>query len=266
MSGDHSHGLVHDSIKRSREGVRAVAVALAVLGLTTLAQAVVYVASGSVALLADLIHNGGDALTAVPLGIAFLLRSERAERGAGLFVVAAIFVSACVAGVEAVSRLVHPGFVAATGADRLPDLVRYLRAAAVRLEALPERPERDRRRPRPVLLERKGADARQSPRRDHVFEKIAVRREVLGGQRIEIRNVVRRRRQAIGGAQRKAQLLAVRGVELDRREIVEHELQRIFVEVITLLGVRRRAEHVRIQTRRRIRVGLEPELLRLRSR
>ena len=59
------------------------------------------------ALLADLIHNFGDAATAFPLGIAFLLRSERAERGAGLFVVAAIFVSACVAGVEAVSRLIH---------------------------------------------------------------------------------------------------------------------------------------------------------------
>jgi cation diffusion facilitator family transporter len=61
-----------------------------------------------VALLADLIHNFGDALTAVPLGIAFLLRSERAEQAAGLFVVAAIFVSACVAGVEAVERLIHP--------------------------------------------------------------------------------------------------------------------------------------------------------------
>jgi cation diffusion facilitator family transporter len=105
---DHSHGLVDDSIKRSRAGVRAVAVALAVLGLTTVAQAVVFVASGSIALLADLIHNGGDALTAVPLGIAFLLRSERAERLAGLAVVAAIFVSACVAGAEAVHRLVEP--------------------------------------------------------------------------------------------------------------------------------------------------------------
>ena len=63
--------------------------------------------SGSVALLADVIHNFGDALTAVPLGIAFLLRSERAERGAGLFVVAAIFVSACVAGAEAVTRLIN---------------------------------------------------------------------------------------------------------------------------------------------------------------
>ena len=104
----HSHGLVHDSVKRSRAGVRAVVLALGILGLTALAQALVLALSGSVALLADLIHNFGDALTAVPLGIAFALRSERAERGAGLFVVAAIFVSACVAGVEAVLRIVHP--------------------------------------------------------------------------------------------------------------------------------------------------------------
>jgi cation diffusion facilitator family transporter len=104
----HSHGLVHESIKRSREGIRAVLLALGVLGLTAIAQTVVFSLSGSVALLADLIHNFGDALTAVPLGIAFLLRSERAERGAGLFVVAAIFISALVAGVEAVRRLIDP--------------------------------------------------------------------------------------------------------------------------------------------------------------
>jgi cation diffusion facilitator family transporter len=64
--------------------------------------------SGSIALLADLIHNFGDALTALPLGIAFALRSEVAERRAGLAVVAAIFISACVATLEAVNRLVHP--------------------------------------------------------------------------------------------------------------------------------------------------------------
>ena len=103
----HSHGLIDDSIKRSRDGVRAVVISLGVLGLAAVAQTVVFVVSGSVALLADLIHNFGDALTAVPLGIAFLLRSERAERTAGLFVVAAIFISACVAGVEAVQRLIH---------------------------------------------------------------------------------------------------------------------------------------------------------------
>jgi cation diffusion facilitator family transporter len=62
----------------------------------------------SIALLADLIHNFGDALTAVPVGIAFLLRSERAERYAGLAVVLAIFISACVAGYEAVLRLLDP--------------------------------------------------------------------------------------------------------------------------------------------------------------
>ena len=104
----HSHGLVHDSIKRSRAGLRAVLASLAVLGLAAALQTLVFVVSGSVALLADLIHNFGDALTAVPLGAAFLLRSQRAERTAGLFVVAAIFVSACVAGVEAISRLIHP--------------------------------------------------------------------------------------------------------------------------------------------------------------
>jgi cation diffusion facilitator family transporter len=104
----HSHGLVDRSILRSRRGLQAVGLSLAVLGLAAIGQTVVFIASGSIALLADLIHNFGDASTAIPLGIAFVLRSERAERIAGLFVVAAIFVSACVAGVEAVSRLIHP--------------------------------------------------------------------------------------------------------------------------------------------------------------
>lgn len=70
--------------------------------------AVFVLLSDSVALLADLIHNVGDAATAIPLGIAFALRSARAERVAGLFVVLAIFVSACVAGYEAIDRLVNP--------------------------------------------------------------------------------------------------------------------------------------------------------------
>lgn len=59
----HSHGLVHESIKRSREGLRAVGLALVVLGATAIAQLAAFVASGSVALLADLIHNFGDAAT-----------------------------------------------------------------------------------------------------------------------------------------------------------------------------------------------------------
>ena len=115
-SHGHSHGLVDDSIKRSREGVRAVALALLVLGVAALAQAILFLASGSVALLADLIHNAGDASTAIPLGVAFALRSERAERWAGLAVVLAIFVSACVAGYEAIDRLIDPREVDALGA------------------------------------------------------------------------------------------------------------------------------------------------------
>lgn len=104
----HSHGLVDESIKRSREGLRAVLISLAVLALAAAAQTAVFVFTGSVALLADLIHNFGDALTAVPLGIAFLLRSARGERAAGLVVVAVIFFSACIAGFEAVQRLINP--------------------------------------------------------------------------------------------------------------------------------------------------------------
>jgi cation diffusion facilitator family transporter len=104
----HEHGLVHESVKRSREGIRAVLVSLGVLALAAVVQTLIFALSGSVALLADLIHNFGDALTAVPLGIAFWLRSATAERRAGLFVVAAIFVSACVAAVEALHRLVDP--------------------------------------------------------------------------------------------------------------------------------------------------------------
>ena len=112
----HSHGLVDDSIKRSRAGMRAVALALLVLSLTAAAQAVVFALSGSVALLADLIHNAGDAATAIPLGIAFALRSARAERWAGVAVVLAIFVSACVAGYQAVHRLIEPADVRHLGA------------------------------------------------------------------------------------------------------------------------------------------------------
>ncbi len=104
----HTHGLVDESIKRSREGLRAVGLALAVLALTAIVQTAVFAVSGSVALLADLIHNFGDAATAIPLGVAFALRSARAERWAGLAVVLAIFVSACVAGYEAIDRLIDP--------------------------------------------------------------------------------------------------------------------------------------------------------------
>jgi cation diffusion facilitator family transporter len=104
----HSHGLVDRSIVESRDGVRTVAISLVVLTAAAVIQTIIFVATGSVALLADLIHNYGDGLTAIPLGIAFYLRSARGERWAGLGVVAAILISALVALYETVQRLVHP--------------------------------------------------------------------------------------------------------------------------------------------------------------
>ncbi len=92
----------------SRAGLRAVSWSLLVLLITSGLQLGVFVLTGSVALLADLIHNFGDALTAVPLGIAFLLRSFKAEKRAGFFVVATIFVSACVALWQSIERLIDP--------------------------------------------------------------------------------------------------------------------------------------------------------------
>ena len=118
----HTHGLVDRSIKRSREGLRAVGIALLVLGVTAVAQLVVFAASGSVALLADLIHNFGDAATAIPLGdrVRAAQRAGRADRR--LRRRAAIFVSACVAGYEAVIRLIDP---------REPEYLAALAAAGV---------------------------------------------------------------------------------------------------------------------------------------
>jgi cation diffusion facilitator family transporter len=104
----HSHGLVDRSILRSREGVKAVALSLAILCLTAIAQLAIFLLANSVALLADLVHNFGDALTAIPLGIAFFFRSLRGEKLAGLAVVLAIFVSACVALYETIQRFLHP--------------------------------------------------------------------------------------------------------------------------------------------------------------
>jgi cation diffusion facilitator family transporter len=144
----HSHGLVDGSILRSREGLKAVARSLGVLGLTALVQAAIFVLSGSVALFADLIHNVGDALTAVPVGLAFLLRSARGERLAGLAVVFAIFVSACVAAYEAIQRLINPEAVSHLWVLALAGVIGFVGneiAARVRLRA-------GRRLPSPALV------------------------------------------------------------------------------------------------------------------
>ena len=104
----HSHGLVDRSILRSRAGIKAVSISLAVLTVTAAAQTAIYVMVLSVALLADLIHNFGDALTAIPLGLAFFFRSGRGERWAGLAVVLTIFASAVIALVQTILRFIHP--------------------------------------------------------------------------------------------------------------------------------------------------------------
>jgi cation diffusion facilitator family transporter len=121
----HSHGLVDRSLVRSREGVRAVSISLAVLGAAAIAQTAIFAVSGSVALLADLIHNFGDALTAIPLGIAFFLRSFRGEKLAGLAVVLAIFVSACVALYETIMRFIHPQHLTHLGVLALAGVIGF---------------------------------------------------------------------------------------------------------------------------------------------
>jgi cation diffusion facilitator family transporter len=104
---EHSHGLIDRSILRSRAGIRAVSWSLGILTITAVAQAFIYTRTLSVALLADLIHNFGDALTAIPLGLAFFLRSAKGERLAGLAVVLAIFISALVALGQTIERFIH---------------------------------------------------------------------------------------------------------------------------------------------------------------
>jgi cation diffusion facilitator family transporter len=134
----HSHGLVDPSITRSREGLRAVGLSLAVLGATAALQLAIYLATSSVALLADLVHNFGDALTAVPLAVAFVLRSPVAERRAGYLVVLAILASALVALWQSVERLLSPESVEHLLALALAGVIGFLGnelAARIRLRA-----------------------------------------------------------------------------------------------------------------------------------
>jgi len=134
----HSHGLVDRAILRSRAGIRAVSWSLGILTLTALAQAFIYTRTLSVALLADLIHNFGDALTAIPLGLAFFFRSLRGERLAGLAVVLAIFISALVALSQTVERFIHPRALTHLWLLALAGVIGFLGneiAAQVRLRA-----------------------------------------------------------------------------------------------------------------------------------
>lgn len=131
----HSHDAadsIDEALESSARGIRAVKVSMIGLGATSLFQLAIVLVSGSVALLADTVHNFSDALTAVPLWIAFLLGRRkptgtytfgfgRAEDLAGLFIVAMIALSAIVAAVESIRRLFEPqpvqnlGWVLAAG-------------------------------------------------------------------------------------------------------------------------------------------------------
>jgi cation diffusion facilitator family transporter len=117
-SHDHADS-VDDALTSSARGIRAVKISLVGLGVTAVAQLAVVLVSGSVALLADTIHNFSDALTAIPLWIAFALGTRaatrrytfgyrRAEDLAGLFVLVMILGSAILAGYESINRLINP--------------------------------------------------------------------------------------------------------------------------------------------------------------
>ncbi|GAA5136468.1 cation diffusion facilitator family transporter [Pseudonocardia adelaidensis] len=141
-SHGHGHGHGHaDSIDAalvaSADGVRALRTSLIVLAATALAQLLVVLVSGSTALLADTIHNFSDALTAVPLWVAFVLGRRaatrrytygygRAEDLAGVFVVAMIALSAVVAGYESILRLVEPRPVENVGAVLAAGLIGFV--------------------------------------------------------------------------------------------------------------------------------------------
>lgn len=136
----HSHDpsdSIDSALESSAAGIRAVKVSLIALGATASAQVVIVAISGSVALLADTVHNFSDALTAIPLWIAFALSTKaatrrytygfgRAEDLAGLFVVAMIALSAVIAGVESIRRLVNPVPIQHVGWVALAGLIGFI--------------------------------------------------------------------------------------------------------------------------------------------
>ena len=140
----HTHGVIDPGIAATARGIWAIKCSFVVLALTAALQFTVVLASGSVALLADTIHNVGDAATAIPLWVAFRLARwkptatftygfGRAEDLAGVTVVLIILVSAVVAGYQALSRLVHPQAVQHLAWLALAGLLGFLGNEAVAL-------------------------------------------------------------------------------------------------------------------------------------
>jgi|YNPNPStandDraft_1061719.scaffolds.fasta_scaffold04598_2 cation diffusion facilitator family transporter len=140
----HTHGAVDPSLFTTERGIWAVQWSFVGLMITALAQAGIVWLSGSVALLADTIHNIGDASTAIPLWIAFALARRppnrrftygygRVEDLAGVVIVLTILFSAIVAGYESIQRLIHPRPVSYLGAVAAAALVGFLGNEAVAL-------------------------------------------------------------------------------------------------------------------------------------
>jgi cation diffusion facilitator family transporter len=142
-AGSHDHGdRIGSHLEASAEGLRAVAISLAGLGATALLQLLVVMMSGSVAMLADTIHNFSDALTAVPLGLAFLLSRRRptrrytygygrAEDLAGIFIVAMITLSATITAWQAIERLLDPRDIHRAGWVAVAGLIGFIGNEAV---------------------------------------------------------------------------------------------------------------------------------------
>lgn len=145
----HVHGIADPAYASTARGLVALKWSVAVLGIAALLQLAVVMLSGSVAVLADTIHNAADACTAIPLGIAFLLMRRkptarftygygRIEDLAGVVIVAIIFASALAAGYEAARRLIEPQQIAALGAVAIAGVIGFVAneaAAVIRISA-----------------------------------------------------------------------------------------------------------------------------------
>ncbi len=143
----HSHDpgdSFDEALTSDARGIRALKLSLAILALTAVLQLAVVVVSGSVALLADTIHNFSDAMTAIPLWVAFALGSRaatrrytfgyrRAEDLAGLFVLLMILLSAILAGLESIDRLLHPVTVTNLGMVAIAGVIGFVGNEAVAL-------------------------------------------------------------------------------------------------------------------------------------
>jgi len=125
----HSHSITEKTdtaMESNKRGIQTLKITLVIMGLTALLQVIIVLASGSVALLADTIHNFADACTSLPLWVAFALARRGANRRftygygkiedvAGVLIVLIIFFSACVAGYESVLKIIHPEPMVNTG-------------------------------------------------------------------------------------------------------------------------------------------------------